>query len=612
MLRAISSLSFSGPLEEKIIAAAEAGFAGIEVFREDIVGFDGAPEDVAALAAGNGIAVLSLQSLRDFEALPQTEHAWAVRRAGRFIDLAMRVGAQMLVVCANTRPDALDDPDRAAADLGELADIAAARGLRVGYEALASSTHVRSYRDAWEIVRKAARPNLGLVVNAVHSFAADAGLAGLDAVDPARIFLVHIADAPITRIDQRLLTEAFRLLPGEGNLPVADLVAALARRGYDGPVSVEVFNEQIRALKPALIARDAMRALDLVEGADSAGGDAVRDIAFLEIACQGEDAKELRRVLAALGFVATHRKRAAAIELHRQGDIRLLVNEETSGLAHSFYLTQGLSISALGLRVGDAASLARRVGADAGVEDEGASYPLPLVRGPAGSVFYLLEAALEDSPFFAGMFEPMAAASAAAPAQPGLTRIDHFAQALRPNLFLSELLFYRAIFGFGSERQRDVLDPHGTVRSRVVANGNGRVRMSLNSSQETATTTRRFLERTGLAAYHHFAFATDDIFAFVRRLPREMVLEVPANYHDDLNLRFDLPAETVTAMRELNILYDRDEAGTYFQLYTRALNGLFFEVVQRDGYRGLGAANAAVRMLAQTRDYESEHAFDTY
>ena len=51
MLRAISSLSFSGPLEEKIIAAAEAGFAGIEVFREDIVGFDGAPEDVAAYAA---------------------------------------------------------------------------------------------------------------------------------------------------------------------------------------------------------------------------------------------------------------------------------------------------------------------------------------------------------------------------------------------------------------------------------------------------------------------------------------------------------------------------------------------------------------------------------
>ena len=115
-----------------------------------------------------------------------------------------------------------------------------------------------------------------------------------------------------------------------------------------------------------------------------------------------------------------------------------------------------------------------------------------------------------------------------------------------------------------------------------------------------------------MAAYHHFAFATDDIFGFARGLPREMVLKIPANYHDDLFLRFDLPAETVAAMRAHGILYDRDEAGEYFQLFTRALNGLFFEFVQRTGYRGLGAANAAVRMLAQTRDYESEHAFDAY
>lgn len=606
MVRAISSLSFSGPLEEKIVAAAGAGFAGIEIFREDIVGFDGAPEDIAALAAGNGIAVVSLQSLRDFEALPDAGRGWAMERAGRFLDLAGRIGAPLLVVCANTRPDTLDDPDRAAADLAALADMAAAKGLRIGYEALASSAHVRSYLDAWDIVRKADRPNLGLVVNAVHSFAADAGLAGLDAVDPERIFLVHIADAPITRIDQRLLTEAFRLLPGQGNLPVAALHAALRRRGYRGPVSVETFNEQIRALNPALIARDAMRSLDLVEGG-AGGGEAVRDIGFLEFACQGEDARELRRVLSALGFAPTHRTGAGDVTLYRQGDIRLLVNEARSGLAHSFYLMQGLCVSAIGLEVADAAALVARAGDEAAGEGD-AAYDLPMVRGPGGSVFYLLEEALEEAAFFRAGFEPVVHEAPAG----RLSRIDHFAQALRPNLFLSELLFYRAIFGFGSEAQRDVLDPHGTVRSRVVASGNGRVRMSLNSSQEAATTTRRFLEKTGLAAYHHFAFASDDIFAFAESLPRDMVLELPANYHDDLFLRFDLPKDTVAAMRRHNILYDRDEAGSYFQLYTRGLNGLFFEIVQRDGYRGLGAANAAVRMLAQTRDYESEHFLDAY
>ncbi|PKQ03540.1 MAG: hypothetical protein CVT72_14610, partial [Alphaproteobacteria bacterium HGW-Alphaproteobacteria-11] len=76
MQRCISSLSFSDPLAEKIRAAAEAGFAGIEIFREDIVGFDGTPEDIAALARASGIAITSLQSLRDWEASPDARAHW--------------------------------------------------------------------------------------------------------------------------------------------------------------------------------------------------------------------------------------------------------------------------------------------------------------------------------------------------------------------------------------------------------------------------------------------------------------------------------------------------------------------------------------------------------
>ena len=136
------------------------------------------------------------------------------------------------------------------------------------------------------------------------------------------------------------------------------------------------------------------------------------------------------------------------------------------------------------------------------------------------------------------------------------------------------------------------------------------MRLSLNSSLSAGTTTQRFLEKTGHSAWHHFAFATPDIFAYASLSPREYVLRVPPNYYDDLYLRFDLPADLVERMRGLNILYDRDGAGEYFQLYTRTINGLFFEVVQRDGYAGLGAPNAAVRMLAQSREYDNEHALD--
>jgi 4-hydroxyphenylpyruvate dioxygenase len=57
-------------------------------------------------------------------------------------------------------------------------------------------------------------------------------------------------------------------------------------------------------------------------------------------------------------------------------------------------------------------------------------------------------------------------------------------------------------------------------------------------------------------------------------------------------------------MRGRNILYDEDASGRYFQIYTRDINGLFFEAVQRDGYKGFGAGNAPVRMAAQARAYD--------
>jgi 4-hydroxyphenylpyruvate dioxygenase len=324
----------------------------------------------------------------------------------------------------------------------------------------------------------------------------------------------------------------------------------------------------------------------------------------VELVCDGEDATELAAMLAAMGFVQTHAGRAGTLAAYRQGDITLLVNSARTGLAHSSYLMQGLSVASLGLRVSDMTPLRKL--AEPGASAQG--HDLPVIRGPGGSVFYLTEVPLAETEFFKAALAPVTGAEVSS----SLRHIDHFAQALVPNLFLSGLLFYRAIFDFRSESQHDVLDPHGTVHSRVVANDTGAVRLSLNSSLSAGTTTRRFLEKTGHSAWHHFAFATPDIFAYAMRSPPEHVLPIPPNYYDDLYLRFDLPTALVERMRGLNILYDRDEAGEYLQLYTRTINGLFFEVVQRNGYAGLGAPNAAVRMLAQNREYESEHVLDMF
>ena len=611
MRRGISSLSFSGPLEKKIAAAADAGFAGLEIFREDLVQFDGTPADVKRLAADLGIDILSLQSLRDFEAAPDAARDWNFRRARRFLDLAVELGAPLLVVCANTRADTLADPARAAADLAALADEAATRGLKIGYEALSVSRVVKTYRAAWDIVRAANRPNLGLIVGAVHTLVAGADFSALADVPAERIFLVHMADAPSMQMDPRLLNRHFRVFPGQGDQRIGELHARLKSIGYRGPISLEIFNDQVRAMPAANVASDGIRSFELFEEAgNAAGGTAapgapvIEDVGFLEIACSGDDAARLKTVLIALGFTPTHQHDTMKVTLFQQGTIDIVVNEDDASLAHSFYLFHGLSVFALALRVANMAAMLERVERCHGgvIERHGGPIgpKIPAIRGIGGSFVYLLDK--DANAYYADDFRPLGSGM---PNGKGLKLLDHFSQAVPLQEHLSSILYYRALFGFEARDERDLIDPHGTVRNRNLRSTNGNICMSLNASISPNSSTQRLLNQVIGAGFQHFAFLCDDIFAFAATMERDLVLEIPANYYDDLRLRFDLDDNVLEKMRAANILYDEDDDGSYFQLYTRDINGLFFEVVQRHGYRGFGATNAPVRMAAQARDFET-------
>ena len=96
---------------------------------------------------------------------------------------------------------------------------------------------------------------------------------------------------------------------------------------------------------------------------------------------------------------------------------------------------------------------------------------------------------------------------------------------------------------------------------------------------------------------------TDDIFetsAQLEALGFQRLL-IPTNYYDDLQVRFDLESTQTKALRENNILYDRNDVGEYFQIYSTAIwAGFFFEIVERrGGYDGYGARNAPIRLAAQ-------------
>jgi 4-hydroxyphenylpyruvate dioxygenase len=174
---------------------------------------------------------------------------------------------------------------------------------------------------------------------------------------------------------------------------------------------------------------------------------------------------------------------------------------------------------------------------------------------------------------------------------------------------LTWLLFYTSLFAAEKTASQAVIDPAGVVQSQVIESGiregEGQgLRLVLNGSQSQQTLSARFLTDFFGSGMQHIAFASADIVKTVKQLMANGVdmLPIPGNYYDDLEARADLTPEMIDAFKALNILYDKDAGGAFLQAYTTTLEGgFFFEIVQRDGYQGYGAANAGIRLTAQAR-----------
>jgi 4-hydroxyphenylpyruvate dioxygenase len=134
--RSIATVSLAGTLPEKLEAAASVGFNGVELFENDLLTFDGTPPEVRRIGRELGLAITAFQPFRDFEAMPEPQRVRNLDRAERKFDVMQALGTDLMLVCSNVHPAAIDDAARAAADLRTLAELAARRGLRIAYEAL--------------------------------------------------------------------------------------------------------------------------------------------------------------------------------------------------------------------------------------------------------------------------------------------------------------------------------------------------------------------------------------------------------------------------------------------------------------------------------------------
>jgi 4-hydroxyphenylpyruvate dioxygenase len=191
----------------------------------------------------------------------------------------------------------------------------------------------------------------------------------------------------------------------------------------------------------------------------------------------------------------------------------------------------------------------------------------------------------------------------------GLLSIDHIAFGVERDTLDEWVDFYGRVFGFHQSHHEEILTEYSGMNSKVVENSTGEIKFPL---VEPATGRRRsqveeYLEFHRGPGAQHVALLTDDILATIRALRANGIefIKTPNSYYDMLEDRVGKIDIDIDALRELNILVDRDRWGYLMQIFTKPVQSrptFFIEIIQRQGARGFGAGNIAALFEAVERE----------
>jgi sugar phosphate isomerase/epimerase len=198
----------------------------------------------AGLAVPSVIAVLGWIGCADSER--DARRAEAVRR----MEQAKALGSPFIVA---TPPRGQVDLERAGGDYRELLEIGRRIGVRPMMEFLGFVEHVNNINTAWEIVERAGDPTGTIVIDFFHMVRGQrTTLEDLRALPVDRIGIVHLDDVPYSKPFSEM-SDADRVYPGDGDIPLDEMLETLRAMQYRGPVSLELFNREYWEQDPAQV-----------------------------------------------------------------------------------------------------------------------------------------------------------------------------------------------------------------------------------------------------------------------------------------------------------------------------------------------------------------------
>nr|WP_299383246.1 4-hydroxyphenylpyruvate dioxygenase [Allomuricauda sp.] len=200
------------------------------------------------------------------------------------------------------------------------------------------------------------------------------------------------------------------------------------------------------------------------------------------------------------------------------------------------------------------------------------------------------------------------------PEPTGLKYVDHMVGNVGWNKMDYWVEFYEKVMGFVnilSFDDKDISTEYTALMSKVMSNGNGRIKFPINEPAEgkKKSQVEEYLDFYEGEGVQHIAVATDDIITTVRQLRSRGVefLRVPDNYYDAVTDRVGKIDEDIAPLKELGILVDRDDEGYLLQIFTRPVEPrptMFFEIIQRKGAQSFGKGNFKALFEAIEREQE--------
>ena len=265
-------------LQTDIKAAARANFDYVEIWAAKLREYlkVNSVADLKKLLTDNNLAAYSINSIEHITFRNDEDYAAIKAECEQLSKIGGELGCPYVVVVPGKLPEngtkegIIEESVRV---LNELGDIAEKYNVSLAFEFLGQKDcSVQTLDLCNEIIEKVNRENIGNVIDTFHFYAGNSTFEAIDSMKPEKLFIFHINDAEDLPKEQ--LTDAHRLYPGTGILPIREIKAHLDKIGYDRMVSIEIFRPEYWNQDPYEVALKAKEATIKVLGLEEsiAGG----------------------------------------------------------------------------------------------------------------------------------------------------------------------------------------------------------------------------------------------------------------------------------------------------------------------------------------------------